>query len=451
MADMTIANESRPIHLRLALFDQGYTPVGGQHWTWYDSALSAGCLDGFLYSVFNPAMERGVGRDSSNALIGGFASIDKEWCCWFRVFDGGLDLRGRPGRYLVLIAFCTRQEARGVDATWVLRLGPFSTIAVVAAAPPPLPALPELVLQVNAPVVSTRRDMDASLRADGPLNFSGADELRAAAAACSHLPDEDHWLLLIRGDLDRPAVKVELNPAAPATSLSQFLSMQSALNEELAGRAASNPAPSTQRDPRGRRPLPRGSMGDYRGKRQTILAAISLVCVAVLIAIYLGRGSARVARSPGSVAQRARELASKGDFREAAKAADSLKSTNLNDVVKHYWIARIYALNFGAISKSNKLPKDDADEFKEKYRQEAIKELGAVTDPEMAGFLTKLSDSERELLKSADGRERVTRIELLQDPDFDAIRELPEFRVLEEGLRKSERSPGTVSGNGSKP
>lgn len=216
-----MSDNVRPLRLYLALFDRAHHSPTEMHWTWFHGALASQLRKRFYAHVIAPELAKAPLKSATSLLSGGFASVDPEWCCWFRLFDAGRDTHGRPGRYLMLAAFARRDEARSVDALQVLQSQPFKAIAAVAKsqAPPPLAEPARLELQLNLPRHPLDKATLGRLRgAQGPLALSG-DTLSAASVACSCAATEEAWQLIVRNSGSALSADVTFRSRVPARSV----------------------------------------------------------------------------------------------------------------------------------------------------------------------------------------------------------------------------------------
>ncbi|MGC9258640.1 MAG: hypothetical protein ACP5I8_00985 [Phycisphaerae bacterium] len=110
----------------LACYDAGADAVAGSFWTWHHPDIQTDALDRLYYDFASkhlPLPSSGLARFLTlpNGLCGGCAGVSPRWSCWYRFVDGGTDIRGRPGRIVLLAAFFNPSETRGENTADVLR------------------------------------------------------------------------------------------------------------------------------------------------------------------------------------------------------------------------------------------------------------------------------------------------------------------------------------------
>lgn len=63
---------------------------------------------------------------TSDDLHGGCVALDSRWCVFYRHYNGGHDLRGRPERGILLVGFANRAEVVQQDCSELLDSGLFA-------------------------------------------------------------------------------------------------------------------------------------------------------------------------------------------------------------------------------------------------------------------------------------------------------------------------------------
>lgn len=185
--------ESRSLTIHLALFDSAYHNAEGLHWTWHSPSLSTELLTQFYYDVILEPISQHLELNPAKVIRQGTSSIGQDWCCWFRVLDGGRDLRGRPGRYLMPLIFAQRIRVASLDLSAMFGHPVFQQIEDVAFTSPPLPAPHELIQQFSLGPTAVPADILEKLRVT-PNQFGlGLPEARAMAIACSSSEDVETW------------------------------------------------------------------------------------------------------------------------------------------------------------------------------------------------------------------------------------------------------------------
>lgn len=136
----------------LAAYDPSLSTPTGDFWAWRSQRVPRATLE-----QYHAAIEAGHSLEQPNALKpgdlhgGAFANGD-DWCCFYRIYDGGRDLRGRPGRFVLVCCFVDRTDAQRHDWSRILDSPPFASVNVekIAAGQTPVPPA-DLDLEIAAP------------------------------------------------------------------------------------------------------------------------------------------------------------------------------------------------------------------------------------------------------------------------------------------------------------
>jgi hypothetical protein len=88
----------------LAAYDPGVERDSGNYWAWAHSKFSRQLLDKLYYEYISLRKPEDPSTLGSEDILGGCANLDKTWCFWYRFFNGDCDARGRPGRFVVIVA-----------------------------------------------------------------------------------------------------------------------------------------------------------------------------------------------------------------------------------------------------------------------------------------------------------------------------------------------------------
>jgi hypothetical protein len=148
-------------------------------------------LDEFFYDHASKHGPESEGQVAPDWLLGGCASVDREWICWYRFVDGGRDKHGRPGRNVLLAAFVRRHDHSGYDWSGILESSPFQEIAQIAPATCPIPPPAKLELDwTPSLVIIDTSDLDSQLLADGKVDFEKAGGLQSISAVCQRIPSD---------------------------------------------------------------------------------------------------------------------------------------------------------------------------------------------------------------------------------------------------------------------
>jgi hypothetical protein len=113
----------------LAAYDPGYSSPTGVYWVWQHPRLPPKLLNGCYSALASSHLPEDPNLLAPADLHGGCLALSKEWCCFYRFFDGGRDLSGRPGRFVMLCAFIEREAITGQDCSGLLDADPFSAWA----------------------------------------------------------------------------------------------------------------------------------------------------------------------------------------------------------------------------------------------------------------------------------------------------------------------------------
>src|ERR1035437_5694070 len=126
--------------VHFAIFDPSVPQSNGSYWTCGSDTISPALLDRVYYEYAHEQRPQDPSSLLGTDLLGGCAGVDETWCCWYRFVDGGRDLRGRPGRFIILAAFISRMDMVGRDCLGVLQSGTFQSLA--GSAPITCPLVP---------------------------------------------------------------------------------------------------------------------------------------------------------------------------------------------------------------------------------------------------------------------------------------------------------------------
>lgn len=163
-------------------------------WVWRHSDLNDRVLDTFYYGVVAPRF----GLEPE--LQATFATVDDEWCCWYRLFDGGRDSLGRPGRFLVAAALMLRSDVTEVDTTGITELPFFQDVALAARKPLLMTSPSETEQMYKVGSVTVDAQTLGQLQRGALVEFHDQNGLRAAVIACSCFTPPARWRLDIRND-----------------------------------------------------------------------------------------------------------------------------------------------------------------------------------------------------------------------------------------------------------
>jgi hypothetical protein len=140
----------------LAAYDPALSTPTGDYWLWRSPRLPRDMLESY-----HTAIETGHVLENPNALAsadlhGGALARDDQWCCFYRIYNGGRDLRGRPGRFVLVCFFVERADASRHDCSRLLDSSPFASIYAERLASGQAPELPpSLDVEISLPPLST--------------------------------------------------------------------------------------------------------------------------------------------------------------------------------------------------------------------------------------------------------------------------------------------------------
>lgn len=129
--------------LLFAAYDPAIRSVDGRYWAWSSPMISTGLLDDAHTSVTRYDLCETPNSLDAEDLWGGCVGLSQQWCVFYRYYNGGRDLVGRPERAVMLFAFVNRKDALRYDGLQLLDEGPFSEWALLQPLPgcPPPPGI----------------------------------------------------------------------------------------------------------------------------------------------------------------------------------------------------------------------------------------------------------------------------------------------------------------------
>lgn len=116
--------------LLFAAYDPAIRPSDGNYWVWQAAEISKGLPDRIRSQLIQHDLCREPNSLSSDDLHGGCVALDTQWCVFYRHYNGGRDLQGRPQRGILLIGFANRAEAMRQDCSKLLESNLFAEWAV---------------------------------------------------------------------------------------------------------------------------------------------------------------------------------------------------------------------------------------------------------------------------------------------------------------------------------
>ena len=130
----------------LALYDPSTVTLEGDYWAWRHPGIPA-ILPESLFNNFAASREP-IMPPTAEAVEIGFASLDTNWCAWYRFFFGG-DIRRK--RYVLACAFIRRSELQPSASLGPWEANPLAGLAERAVRQCPLPQPSTLEVEWSPP------------------------------------------------------------------------------------------------------------------------------------------------------------------------------------------------------------------------------------------------------------------------------------------------------------
>lgn len=178
---------------KYALFDPSSPSSDGSFWSWRSPSLDRRMLDRLYYDTASKVRPEQPNQLGIDTIIGGFANVTTDWKLVFRYGNGGRDIHGRPGRFVMIVAGVPLETARSVDLASLLTCQQFEDTLRLAPSSCPVPAPDQLEVSVEEQSRSADPILVAQVIRDGRLDLEGPDSIEQAAAICNALPDEWLW------------------------------------------------------------------------------------------------------------------------------------------------------------------------------------------------------------------------------------------------------------------
>ncbi|MBN2579386.1 MAG: hypothetical protein JXB10_10375 [Pirellulales bacterium] len=220
-----ITLESPMVRIFTAFYDPSQSSKDGSFWSWHSPDLDRNLLVRFYYDVAAAGIPEDPNQLTHQTVIGGIAQVTPSWACVWRFGNGGRDVHGRPGRFVLFAAFVAREETDGVDISSLLTCKVVNDILdqSLTACPVPLPA----ALECDIPLQQVRGDpivLEKVLR-EGQLELTGKDAFVEAGVICANLPADRLWICRVRAEtggisavIDCPIPNSKLGGYAPEDS-----------------------------------------------------------------------------------------------------------------------------------------------------------------------------------------------------------------------------------------
>lgn len=167
-----------PMNIHFALYDPSCRTASGSYWNWNADAVPLALLEELYFDVLCKNLPERP-NDLSRETVWGGAVLWKEWRVVYRFFNGGRDLHGRPGRYVILTGWFKRNEEIDPAVLSFFRQPAFERLAG-AAVPLPVPEFEELseVWNTGAPLEKTFQPNPGGLSYFWPRGSSAENILR---------------------------------------------------------------------------------------------------------------------------------------------------------------------------------------------------------------------------------------------------------------------------------
>ncbi|MDY0167762.1 MAG: hypothetical protein RBS80_14535 [Thermoguttaceae bacterium] len=181
----------------LATYDPSHLSRDGSYWVWRSPYLTRELLERFYFdksALFQPEDIRQLGEDD---IWGGVTRLEQQWLCMCRYYNGGRDLRGRPGRFLLAVALVAMSDVIGRDVLPLFRNETFEWIAKNAAHCP-LPEPPVLEQDIRLQLARPDPVQIARVLKELRVEYRGPDAARVATATALALPDDRPWNCIVR-------------------------------------------------------------------------------------------------------------------------------------------------------------------------------------------------------------------------------------------------------------
>ena len=114
------------MRLAFAAYDPALRSPNGNYWAWRSSEITVAIADearALIARHHHCDAPNSLGPDD---LHGGSLGLLPMWLVFYRFFNGGRDLTGRPERSILLLAFADRTVATQLDCSMLLDMPPFS-------------------------------------------------------------------------------------------------------------------------------------------------------------------------------------------------------------------------------------------------------------------------------------------------------------------------------------
>ena len=189
----------------LALYDPATGTPQGDYWAWRHPGIPS-ALPETLFNNLAASREPTTPIGSEAAEIG-FASIDTNWCAWYRFYFGG-EIRRK--RHILACAFIRRSDLQPSATLGPWEAYPLAELAEKAIRHCPLPPPNTLEAEWSPPLAHPNATLLAKWKRGGDWVYEGLDYAQQTLAACSLLPQSQafHCRISQRANSTRVALTI---------------------------------------------------------------------------------------------------------------------------------------------------------------------------------------------------------------------------------------------------
>jgi len=211
--------------VKLAMYDPSQPSTDGSFWSWRAPSIDQKLLDSLYYDFAKYNRPEDPSQLSDSSIVGGFVALTPDRVFAYRFGNGGRDARGRPGRFVMVVASLRVDQSRVCGLAAVMTCPVFAAALAKAPFSCPVPAPAELEIDVITPPSRVDLVLVAKAIREERLELSGPEAMREAAEVCGSLPADRQWRCSLRVDDDVCIAVVECprvaeKPALPPPILS---------------------------------------------------------------------------------------------------------------------------------------------------------------------------------------------------------------------------------------
>lgn len=237
------------MRVSLALYDPSQPSSDGSYWSWRASCLDRNSLDQLFYKVATSDRPDDPGRLGPSNVVGGLARVAPDWIYAYRYGDGGRDVRGRPGRFVMVVVGFRMEDAHGIDLKAIMTCPAMVETLANAPLSDPVPAPEELEFDVATQPSRVDPVLVAKALRGERLELCGPEAVAQAGALCAGLPMNRLWTCRL-GVNNHEAFAVVECPREEEEPGLQLSNMPAANRTEV---IAEKPSRSGRTDPQSRR------------------------------------------------------------------------------------------------------------------------------------------------------------------------------------------------------